>query len=77
MTKEVRIPNGEKTTSSINGIWKGGQLHAKESNRTTFTSCTEIKDLNVRPEIIKLLYEDIVSTFFYISLSNIFFDMSP
>ena len=36
-----------------------------------------IKELNVRPEIIKLLQENIHSTFFDISFSNIFLDMSP
>ena len=35
MTKEARIYNGEKTDSSINGVEKTGQLHAKESNWTT------------------------------------------
>ena len=34
MTKETRMYNGEKTASSINGIEKTGQLHAKESNQT-------------------------------------------
>ena len=29
--------NGEKTASSINGAGKTGQLHAKESNWTTFS----------------------------------------
>ena len=37
MTKEVRIYNGEKTASTINGTQKTGQLHAKESNWTTFS----------------------------------------
>ena len=27
---------GEKTASSINGVGKTGQLHAKESRQTTF-----------------------------------------
>ena len=30
LTKEARIYNGAKTTSSINGAGKTGQLHAKE-----------------------------------------------
>ena len=30
MTKEVRIYNGEKIVSAINGVGKTGQLHAKE-----------------------------------------------
>ena len=35
-----------------------------------------IKDLNIKPEIITLLEENIGSKLFDISLSNIFFDMS-
>ena len=30
LTKKVRIYNGEKTASSINGAGKTGQLHMKE-----------------------------------------------
>ena len=37
MTKEVRVYNGEKIASSINGIGKTEQLHVKESNWTTFS----------------------------------------
>ena len=36
-----------------------------------------IKDLNMRPETIKLLKEIIGNTLFDISLSNIFLDLSP
>ena len=36
-----------------------------------------IKDLNVRPESIKILEENISSILFEIGLSNIFLDMSP
>jgi len=35
LTKEGRIYNGAKTASSINGAGKTGQLHVKESIRTT------------------------------------------
>ena len=41
MTKEVRVYNGEKTDSSINGVGKTGQPHAKESNWTTFSQHIE------------------------------------
>ena len=32
LTKEARIYNGAKTTSSVNGAGKTGQLHVKELN---------------------------------------------
>ena len=35
MTKQERMYSGEKTASSINGVDKPGQLHAKELNWTT------------------------------------------
>ena len=46
------------------------------------TPCTKIKskwikDLNVRPESIKLLEENIGSRLFDICLSDVFLDMSP
>ena len=36
-TNEARIYNGEKIVYLINGVGKIGQLHAKESNWTTFS----------------------------------------
>ena len=36
-----------------------------------------MKDLNVRPETIKLLEENICSMLFDIHISNVFLDMSP
>ena len=36
-----------------------------------------IKDINVRPETIKILEENIVSRLFDINLSNIFLDIFP
>lgn len=41
MTKKTGIYNGEKTTSSINGVGKIGYLYAKQSNWTTFTHHTQ------------------------------------
>ena len=41
MTKVAGICNGEKTVSSINGVGKTGQLHAKVSDKTTFSHCIQ------------------------------------
>ena len=43
----------------------------------TKTNSKWIKDLNVRPETIKLQEENIDSMLFDIGLSNIFLDLSP
>ena len=82
MTKEERLHNEVKTASSINGFGKTRQLHTKESNWTTFIPHIKInskcfKDLNVRPETMKFLEENIGSKLFNISFSNIFFNTSP
>ena len=42
MTMEARTYGGEKTASSISDGGETGQLHVKESNWTTPTSCTKI-----------------------------------
>ena len=57
MTNEARICNGEKTVSSVSGAGKTGWLldnirifsHTMYKNKSKW-----IKDLNVRPEKIKL-----------------------
>ena len=43
----------------------------------TQTNSKWIKDLNVRPETIKLLEENIVKTLFGINCSHVFLDLSP
>ena len=83
MTKEPRIYTGERIDSSINGVGKIGQPHTKEQDQTTVLYHTQkstqngLKNLNVRPETMKLLEGNIGSTLFDMGVINIFLNMSP
>ena len=82
LTKEAKIYNGRKTSSLTSGAGKTGQLHVKNWNDITMTLHAKInskwiKNLNVRPDTIKLLGENIGRTVSDINYSNIFLEPSP
>ena len=79
MTKEAKIHNGEKTVSSINGAGKTEQPYAKEWNRTTILHHTQkstqngLTDLNIKPEAIELLKDNIKGKLLDISVLTMIF----
>ena len=82
MIYKVRIYNVENIVSSINGVdnWTAtSKIMKLDHFLTPYTKINLkwIKELNVRPENIKLIEENIGNTIFDISLSNIFLHLSP
>ena len=83
LTKEAKIYNGEKINSLTSGAGKKWAATFKrmklEESLTPYTKIYSkwIKDLNVKPETIKLLEESIGKTLSDINHSRILQDLPP
>ena len=82
MTKEARLHNGGKMVSSISDAGETGQHRYKNESRSFLSSIHKIsskriKDLNVKPDTIKLLEENLGRTHLDTNHSKIFLNPSP